>query len=131
MSVAIAENKAPGFAKNPDKRIELNREGRRVRVEVGGVIVADSTIAITIYESGGYGPIHYIPAADVRRAFLTPTAKQTYCPYKGHASYWTIEAGGKKLDDAVWSYQAPYDEMLAIGGHIAFYADRVDKISVE
>jgi uncharacterized protein (DUF427 family) len=130
MSTAVKDNKAPGFAKNPDKRIELKREGKRVTVTVGGAIVADSMDAITMHESGGYQPVHYFPAAHIRPGALTRTAKTSHCPYKGHATYWTIEAGGKRLDDAAWSYETPYDEMVEIKGRVAFYGDKVDGIEV-
>jgi uncharacterized protein (DUF427 family) len=131
MGVSTMANKAPGFARNPDKRIGLKREGRRVRVEIGGVTVADSTDTITMYESGGYAPVHYFPAADVHRELLTRTDKSTHCPYKGQASYWTIEAGGKQQDNAAWSYETPYDEMSELAGRFAFYADKVDAIEVD
>lgn len=131
MAIAIKDNKAPGFAKNPDKRIDLKREGERITVTVGGVIVADSTEAITMQESGGYAPVHYFPAAHIRQGTLTRTAKSSHCPYKGNATYWTIEAGGKRLDDAAWSYETPYDEMTEIAGFVAFYGDKVDAVLVE
>ncbi|MSP88022.1 MAG: DUF427 domain-containing protein [Alphaproteobacteria bacterium] len=130
MSTAIKDNRAPGFAKNPDKRIELKREGKRIAVTVGGIVVADSTDAITMVETGGYQPVHYFPAAHIRPGALTRTEKSTHCPYKGHATYWTIEAGSKRLDDAAWSYETPYVEMTEIAGRVAFYGDKVDGIKV-
>ena len=61
-------------------------------------------------------------------SFLRRTDHSTHCPYKGHAGYWSIEAGGKKAENAVWAYPSPYDEMTAINlqNYVAFYWDRVD-----
>lgn len=95
------------------------------------MIVADSGATITMYESGGYAPVPYFPPEHVRLDLLTPTAKSTHCPYKGNASYWTIEAGGKRLDDGARSYHSPYDELLDMGGRFTFYGDKVDAIVVD
>jgi uncharacterized protein (DUF427 family) len=54
--------------------------------------------------------------------------KETYCPYKGEASYFTIQADGVQAADAVWSYEAPYAAVAEIRDHLAFYPDRVDAI---
>jgi uncharacterized protein (DUF427 family) len=56
---------------------------------------------------------------------------KTYCPFKGEASYWTIDLGGKHAENAVWSYEAPYDEVARIKGYMAFYPNRVDRILID
>ena len=126
-------NLAPGFAAHPDYRIDLVPETRRVRVEFAGATIADTTDALRVEEQG-HQPVHYIPEKDVRLDLLKPTDHHTRCPYKGEASYWTIEvpeAGGvKRSENAVWGYSAPYDEMQAIGRYYAFYGSRVDKVAV-
>ena len=63
----------------------------------------------------------------VREAPCRPGGPRTYCPFKGHASYYSL-AGGP--ENAVWTYEEPYDEMLAIKEHLAFYPDKVDSITV-
>ena len=64
-------------------------------------------------------------------ALLEKTAHGTHCPYKGDASYYTIKAGDRVAENAVWSYETPYPAMHEIAGHLAFYPDRVDAIEVE
>jgi uncharacterized protein (DUF427 family) len=126
-------NPAPGYEKKPEHRVDLLPEARRVRVTFGGVVIADSGNAIRCEETG-HGPVHYVPAKDVRLDLLQPTEHKTYCPFKGDCSYWTIEIekGGSKQqsDNAVWGYRAPYDEAKGLAGHYAFYKSRVDAIEV-
>jgi uncharacterized protein (DUF427 family) len=75
-----------------------------------------------------YPPVHYIPLEDVDQTLLTASATQTYCPYKGDASYHGIAAADGARADAVWSYREPYDAVADIAGHVAFYTDRVDVV---
>ena len=122
-------NPAPGWDKKPEHRVDLHPDNRRVRVSFGGAVIADSTATLRCEESG-HGPVHYIPAKDVRLETMTKTAHTTYCPFKGTASYWTIDAGGKTAENAVWGYEKPYDETEALAGHYAFYPNRVDSIDI-
>lgn len=124
-------NPAPGFAQKPDHRVDLLPEGRRVRVTFGGAVIADSRAALRIEETG-HEPVHYLPAKDVRTELLHPTDHKTHCPFKGDASYWTIEVpGGTRSQNAVWGYRTPFDESAGLAGHYAFYKSRVDAIEVE
>jgi uncharacterized protein (DUF427 family) len=61
---------------------------------------------------------------------LARTAHASYCPYKGDASYFSIEAGGRRAENAVWSYEAPFAAVAAIKDHLAFYDEKVDAIEV-
>jgi uncharacterized protein (DUF427 family) len=122
-------NPAPGYATKPDHRVDLLAEQRRVRVTFAGAVIADSTAALRVEETG-HGPVHYLPAKDVRLDLLQPTEHHTYCPFKGDCSYWTIAAGDKRAENAVWAYQRPYDEAQGLAGHYAFYQSRVDNIDV-
>jgi uncharacterized protein (DUF427 family) len=118
-------NPAPGFAKKPDYRIALAPAGRRMRAVVAGcVIVAESDGVLALREAD-YPPVYYFPRASVNMDVLSRTDRATFCPFKGDASYWSIVAGDHRDDDAAWSYEAPFDEMRAIAGMIAFYQDRV------
>jgi uncharacterized protein (DUF427 family) len=116
------EPKIPG----PDHQITIEPTGVRVMVLVGAQIIADTTRALTLREAN-YPPVQYIPLEDVDQTLLTASATQTYCPYKGDASYYSITAGGGRAD-AVWSYRAPYDDVADIAGHVAFYADKADVV---
>ena len=111
----------------PDHPITIARHGKRVRVTFAGKVIADSTQALTLNEAG-YPPVHYIPRTDADMSALTPTSHHTHCPYKGDASYFTISAGGRSSNNAVWSYQQPFPAMAAIKDHLAFYTSRVDTI---
>jgi uncharacterized protein (DUF427 family) len=111
----------------PDHPITIERSAKRVRVSFAGKVIADTTQALTLYETG-YRPVHYIPRADADMSALKPSAHRTYCPYKGDASYFTIHAVGRSADNAAWSYEQPFPAMAAIKDHLAFYASRVDKI---
>ena len=114
------EPKIPG----PEHPITIEPTGTRVVARVGTLIVADTTRALTLREAS-YPPVQYIPLEDVDQTLLTASATQTYCPYKGDASYYSITADGGR-PDAVWSYREPYDAVAGIAGHVAFYTDQVD-----
>ena len=115
---------------HPPRRIDVEACATRVRVEFGGEAVADSTRALVMREAD-YAPVHYFPREDVRMDLLIRTAHTTRCPYKGAASYWTVEAGGRTAENAVWSYERPIPGMTGIGGYLAFYRDRMDVWSEE
>ena len=70
----------------------------------------------------------YIPREDVKMSLLERTDRQTYCPYKGECSYFSIPAGGDRSVNAVWTYEQPFEAVALIAGYIAFYPDRVDEI---
>ena len=114
-----------GFAKRPDYRVDFVPSPKRVRVFLGGEAIADSTGAMLMRETG-HIPVYYFPRDDVRMDLLSATDNQTFCPFKGEASYWTIAAGGKRAENAVWSYQEPFPEAGHIKDYVAFYWDRVD-----
>ncbi|MBM3488666.1 MAG: DUF427 domain-containing protein [Alphaproteobacteria bacterium] len=121
----VEARRAPGFARNPGYRIDLETSPRRVRVVFADTAIADTTRALLMREQN-HLPVYYFPIADVRMDRLVPTAHKTHCPYKGEASYWTIEAGGRRAENAVWGYVEPYVESAAIAGTVAFYWNRVD-----
>jgi uncharacterized protein (DUF427 family) len=126
-------NPAPGWLKKPEHRVDLYPESRRVRVVFGGVAVADSGAALRCEETG-HGPVHYIPENDVRTDLLRATDHRTHCPFKGDASYWTLEVGHgdavRRSENAVWAYRTPFDEMTKLAGYYAFYTSRVDAVEV-
>ncbi len=115
--------KLPG----PDHPISIARNENRVRVSFAGQVIADTTRALTLQEAS-YPAVQYIPRADARMDLLKPTTNASHCPYKGDASYFSISAGGKTAENAVWSYEHPSPAMAEIAGRLAFYPNRVDKI---
>ncbi|MEO8718890.1 MAG: DUF427 domain-containing protein [Burkholderiales bacterium] len=122
---ASAANPAPGFKTAPRSRIVTRPAGVRVRVTVGGEVIADTRAAIEMKE-GDYPAVLYIPRQDVKMERLARTSHTTYCPFKGHASYYSILNGA---ENSVWSYEQPYDEMLEIKDLLAFYPNKVDSIA--
>jgi uncharacterized protein (DUF427 family) len=116
--------KVPG----PDHPITIEPNPSRVLVTLAGQVVADTREALTLREAS-YPAVQYVPRKDVDMTLLVRTNHQTYCPYKGDASYYTIPAGGARSTNAVWTYEHPYDAVTAIRDHLAFYPDRVDAIT--
>ena len=94
-----------------------------------GQVIADTRRALVLQEAS-YKPVFYIPREDAQTAMLTRTAHSTHCPYKGDASYYTIQAGDRAAENAIWSYETPFPAMKEIEGHLAFYPNRVDTIEV-
>jgi uncharacterized protein (DUF427 family) len=121
----LIDGRESGFKSNPDYKILFEPSPRRVRVAFNGATLADSTNAHLLFETR-HLPVYYFPRDDVRMELLAPTTHRTFCPYKGKASYWTVRAGGRTSENAVWSYPDPYDEVAAIRDFVAFYWDRVD-----
>jgi uncharacterized protein (DUF427 family) len=116
--------KIPG----PNHPISIEANPSRVVITVGGSVIADTRDALTLREAD-YPPVHYIPRRDVDMTSLARNEHTTYCPYKGDASYYSIPAGGDRFVNAVWTYEAPFEAVAQIKEHLAFYPDRVDKIS--
>jgi uncharacterized protein (DUF427 family) len=125
-------NPAPGYKKYPGHHIETKPAKQRVRVTFNGEVIADTKDAIELMEATGTGKstvapvVYYIPRKDVKMGRLVRTAHSTHCPFKGDASYYSLKDGP---ENAVWSYERPYDEMALIKDLLAFYPDKVDSIS--
>ena len=120
-------NPAPGFKKYPEHRVATRPAGVRVRVTVDGEVIADTRDAVALEESQSSSSVlapvvYYVPRKDVKMERLERTSHHTHCPFKGEASYYSLKGGP---ENAVWSYEKPYDEMTAIAGLLAFYPDKV------
>ena len=115
--------KEPG----PDHPIAIAPNPHRIRVVLGGVIVAETTRALTLREAG-LPPVQYIPRDDTAWDLYERTSHVTHCPYKGDASYYSLTAGGVERANAAWSYEAPSPAVAQIKDHIAFYPNKVDAI---
>ena len=111
--------------RNPYTRVDILRSSRSVRVEVAGVVVAETIRPTFLFETG-LPRRTYIPKLDVRLELLEPTGTVTMCPYKGTARYWSIRAGGDLHADLAWSYDAPVRESAPVAGLVAFYDEKVD-----
>jgi uncharacterized protein (DUF427 family) len=115
--------KIPG----PDHPITLAPHPKSIRVTFNGRVVAETSRALVMHEIG-YPIVFYIPREDTDGSFLVRTEHSTYCPYKGDASYFSIRVGDRVSENAIWSYETPYDAVAAIKERLAFYSNRVDVI---
>ncbi len=109
-------------AKHP---ITIEPTEGRVVVRIGDRVVADSRHALTLQEST-YPPVQYIPIADVDASVLRRTDTSSYCPFKGDASYYSVETPDGTVDDVIWTYEKPYAAVSEIAGRVAFYRDRAE-----
>ncbi len=113
-------NPAPGFVDHPNHVVAIEPFDGRITVNVMDQAVARSDRAFIVKESR-HGDVAYLPIEDVDQASLTATDATSYCPFKGHASYWSVTVGDETLDNAMWSYQEPFDECEELRGLVAFY----------
>jgi len=104
--------------------ITVTKNPGRVTVSVGGQVIADTRQALTLREAS-YPAVQYIPREDADLSALRRTEHQTYCPFKGESSYYSVQAGGQILENAVWTYEQPYDAVAGIKDHLAFYPGQV------
>ena len=123
----MSPNSGPGYSKHPEHRVHVAPAGVRVRVTFNGEVIADTRDAIKLEESG-YTTVYYVPRQDVKMQYLARTEHRTYCPFKGHASYFTLSLRQRKAQNAAWSYEQPYDELSVIREWLAFYPNKVDRI---
>ena len=107
--------------RDPYHRVDVIETSRPVRVTAGGEVIAESERAKLLFETG-LAPRVYIPGADVAAGALSPAAKRTTCPYKGEATYWSVNG----LADVAWSYEAPLRDAADVAGHVSFDGDGVE-----
>ena len=108
-----------------DHPIRIERNASRVRVRLGDAVIADSRGAFTLFEAT-YPGVIYVPREDVDMRLLARTTHRTHCPYKGDASYYSINAAGRSAENAVWSYENPIAGVSEIASRLAFYPNRVE-----
>jgi uncharacterized protein (DUF427 family) len=111
--------------RDPYTRVDVLETGRHIRISLGGALLAESDRALAVFETSL--PVRwYLPLEDVY-AVLTPTDSVTLCPYKGQASYYSVEVPeGEDGRDLVWYYEDPYDEVRRVKGHLCFFNEKVD-----
>lgn len=108
----------------------IEPDSRVVRVEFGGVVVAETRRALRVLETSS-PPTFYLPSEDVRTEFLTPEARETFCEWKGTAHYWTLRVGDRTAVSAAWSYPQPAPDFAELRDRLAFFAGRIDACSVD
>jgi uncharacterized protein (DUF427 family) len=116
--------KLPG----PDHPITISPNPNHIRVSADGVVIAETRRALTLKEAS-YPAVQYIPREDAKLELLSRSDRVTHCPYKGDANYFSVNTGGKVIENSIWTYETPFPAMAEISGHLAFYPDKV-KIEV-
>lgn len=96
-----------------------------VEVRLGGEVLASSDGAVRLHETG-LPARYYLPKDDVRMDLLRATTFHTTCPFKGEASYWSVDVNGETHDGLVWGYETPKDTVPEIAGLVSFAPDRVE-----
>jgi uncharacterized protein (DUF427 family) len=115
-----------GHPRSPYARVDAMRSSRHIRVEIDGVVLAESTAPVLLFETG-LPTRHYIQRTDVDFSVLEHTDTTTYCPYKGTTDdYWSARVNGALHEDIAWSYAYPAPEVIQIAGLVAFYDEKVD-----
>ena len=109
-----------GHAADPYHRIDIRRTSRHLVVHDGDRLVAGTHAPLVLYESG-FAPRWYVPRTDLNADLLHAVEGQTFCPYKGVASYYDI--GDAR--NAAWSYRAPFEEVARIADLVSFYPKKV------
>ena len=115
-----------GHPRNPYVRVDALRSHRQVHVELGGVVLADTSCPVMLFETG-LPTRYYIDATDVVFDHLEPSAMQTLCPYKGVTSqYWSVRVNGELHADLAWAYDYPLPAVASITRMVAFYNEKLD-----
>jgi uncharacterized protein (DUF427 family) len=115
-----------GHPRDPFHRVDVRRSGRRVRVLAGAEVLADTTRAAGVFETG-LPTRWYIPTDDVKMDRLSASDTTTVCPYKGVASYWSFEGapGEVASEDVAWGYAEPLSDGQGLEGHVCFLGDGI------
>jgi uncharacterized protein (DUF427 family) len=119
--IFVEDERQLGRVRDPYHRVEAIESSRHVRVTAKGEVVAETTRPVMLFETG-LPPRAYLPRADVRAGVLAATATRTVCPYKGEATYWSVDG----IEDGAWSYEIPLPEALPARGHVSFAGEGIE-----
>jgi uncharacterized protein (DUF427 family) len=115
-----------GHPRSPYVRVDALRSHRHVRVELDGVVLAETDGPVLLFETG-LPTRYYVDRTDVTFSHLETTTTETICPYKGTTSqYWAVRVGDAVYPDLAWSYDYPLPDVAPIAGMIAFYNEKLD-----
>ena len=103
----------------------LERVAERLRVVFNGREIANTTAGYRVLETS-HPPVYYLPPGDTELAYLKPEPGNSWCEFKGRATYWSLDVEGRRAAMAAWSYPAPSPRFRDVAGYFAFYASRVD-----
>lgn len=103
---------------------------RHLRILHNGVLIADTEHSYRVLETS-HPPTYYLPQSTIQMHYLTLTTRQTFCEFKGVASYWTLDVEGYQAEHCAWMYASPSKGYEAIANHLAFYASLMDACFVD
>jgi uncharacterized protein (DUF427 family) len=115
------DDRIVGHAADPYHRNDIRHSSRHLVVRDGDRVIADSTRPVVLYESG-FAPRWYVPREDVDESALVATDDQTFCPYKGLASYYDVG----EHTGAAWSYREAWPEVARVADLVSFEPDRIE-----
>lgn len=118
-------NKTPISSLETRHHIEISRLSKRFKVYYAGQLLANSVRVLCLQETN-YQPVFYFPREDVHMDLMTRQIYNSYCPYKGQASYWSVTGDTTGNGYIMWGYETPKEEVIAIKNHVAFYCNKVD-----
>jgi uncharacterized protein (DUF427 family) len=120
-------DESPGHEQWPNHKVAEHHIKGKLSVEVNGLRMAESSDVIRVDEDGSPAR-YYFPRSDVSTDELERSTTTSECPFKGTAHYFNLKLGDETLEDAVWSYEEPYDEHRALKDRLAFYDDKLPQI---
>ena len=103
----------------------LEKVSERLRVMFNGKTIADTVAGYRVLETS-HPPVYYIPPDDIDRQYLLTASGSSWCEFKGHAKYWSLDVDGRRAENAAWSYPAASRAFIDIAGYVAFYASKVE-----
>lgn len=107
----------------------LEKVPKRITITFGGVVIADTTDAYRVLETS-HPPVYYIPQKDITMEHVRQSPGSSFCEWKGSATYWTVQVGGREAKNVGWSYESPTPGFRPIKSHIAFYCSPMDACTV-
>ena len=119
--------RSPGHREHPEHHVNERHVPGRLRALLGADVLVDSDDVIEVDEDGN-PPRYYFPRDNVRMDRMSASDTRTYCPFKGEASYFTMEFLDGQMPDAAWTLKQPYDEHADLKDRVAFYSEKFDDL---
>jgi uncharacterized protein (DUF427 family) len=105
--------------------------GKRVRVVLGGEVVAETRRAQRVLETS-HPPVYYVPIEDVAAGALEHARGTTFCEWKGRANYFDVLGGeGRRVERGAWTYRDPSPPFAVIKDAVAFYPALMDECTLD
>jgi len=123
-------SKSPGHKEFPDHKVLEKHPKEKFQVKVDRNVIAESSDVIEVDEDENPQRF-YFPRSAVKMNLLNRTETTSKCPFKGTAHYYSLKLGGKTLNDAVWTYEEPFEEHVDLKDRMAFYDDKIKDIKIE